>query len=311
MADHIAKFNGLLIRPRAGMHQPKAPIKSRRRRAFTLIELLVVIAIIALLMAILVPVLRSARNHARTVVCRSNLKQLGQIMNLYTQDNEGFLPPTPLHAFFFMLRGPIKTNDNRIVSSYAPIGTERIICCPMATAGPEETDRMGTWGIGLDSGERWEGKWKDGNTFRAWEITGMGSPLQSSYGFNSHLFDLVWVPFRNFGGHRGFNTYQVTGSANIPAFLDAASFEGSPRSSSDPPYRERYEGNFRMGPFCINRHNSCINGMFLDWSVRKIRLKELWTLKWNPQFDTAGEWTRAGGVMPENWPEWMRGFKDY
>jgi hypothetical protein len=29
------------------------------------------------------------------------------------------------------------------------------------------------------------------------------------------------------------------------------------------------------------------------------------------QFDTANKWTRAGGVQPEDWPEWMRRFKDY
>ena len=48
-----------------------------------------------------------------------------------------------------------------------------------------------------------------------------------------------------------------------------------------------------------------------DWSVRKVGLKELWTLKWDPAFDTSGPWTLAGGVQPEDWPQWMRGFKDY
>jgi hypothetical protein len=51
--------------------------------------------------------------------------------------------------------------------------------------------------------------------------------------------------------------------------------------------------------------------VFLDWSVRKVGLKELWTLKWDREFDTAGPWTKAGGVRPGDWPEWMRRFKDY
>ncbi len=37
-----------------------------------------------------------------------------------------------------------------------------------------------------------------------------------------------------------------------------------------------------------------------------IRLKELWTLKWHPQFNTSGPWTEAGGVQSTDWPEWMR-----
>ena len=38
---------------------------------------------------------------------------------------------------------------------------------------------------------------------------------------------------------------------------------------------------------------------------------ELWTLKWHRNFDTTGPWTKAGGVQPADWPEWMRRFKDY
>jgi prepilin-type processing-associated H-X9-DG protein len=63
--------------------------------------------------------------------------------------------------------------------------------------------------------------------------------------------------------------------------------------------------------FCIDRHQGAINVLFWDRTVRKIGLKELWTLKWRPQFDTANRWTKAGGVQPEDWPAWMRTFKDY
>ena len=49
----------------------------------------------------------------------------------------------------------------------------------------------------------------------------------------------------------------------------------------------------------------------MDWSVRKVGLKELWTLKWHTAFHTDGQWTKVGGVQPDDWPEWMRNFKDY
>jgi prepilin-type N-terminal cleavage/methylation domain-containing protein/prepilin-type processing-associated H-X9-DG protein len=57
-----------------------------RRAGFTLIELLVVIAIIAILAAILFPVLARAREMARKVVCISNMRQLGTAARMYTQD---------------------------------------------------------------------------------------------------------------------------------------------------------------------------------------------------------------------------------
>ena len=63
-----------------------------RRRAFTLIELLVVVAIIAVLMAILLPSLKMAREQARDAVCRSNMGQVTRGFLYYATDFENFLP---------------------------------------------------------------------------------------------------------------------------------------------------------------------------------------------------------------------------
>ena len=281
-----------------------------KKAGFTLIELLVVIAIIALLMAILLPALQRVRKQTRAVVCQSNLRQLGQIMAQYTQDNEGFLPMDYLSAFFFVLRGPFETSNNRIVSSYAPAGTERITRCPMAASVSEESAEKGTWSFGREP-DAPQGEFRSGSTFRAWEITGFGKPFRGSYGFNHYLFLREFcIPIFN-PSSLSLNTYLVSGSAKIPAFLDATLPESMPRGNDYPPYQERHEPSQYMHRFCINRHNGYINGLFLDWSVRKVGLKELWTLKWEPNFDTANEWTKAGGVQPEDWPKWMQGFKDY
>ena len=56
------------------------------RRGFTLIELLVVIAIIAILAAILFPVFAQAREAARKTACLSNMRQMGNALNMYLQD---------------------------------------------------------------------------------------------------------------------------------------------------------------------------------------------------------------------------------
>lgn len=81
---------------------------SRKLTGFTLIELLVVIAIIAILAAILFPVFAKAREAARATSCRSNLKQIGTALFMYTQDyeekymsngNSGFFWPDLLQPY--------------------------------------------------------------------------------------------------------------------------------------------------------------------------------------------------------------------
>jgi prepilin-type N-terminal cleavage/methylation domain-containing protein/prepilin-type processing-associated H-X9-DG protein len=62
-----------------------------KTRAFTLIELLVVIAIIALLLAIIIPSLKAAKEIAAASVCMSNNRQLGMAYYTYSDENDGFL----------------------------------------------------------------------------------------------------------------------------------------------------------------------------------------------------------------------------
>ncbi len=61
---------------------------TRKRRVFTLIELLIVIAIIAVLAALLLPALASARDMAKRVACASNLRQIGFSLNSYVADSQ-------------------------------------------------------------------------------------------------------------------------------------------------------------------------------------------------------------------------------
>ncbi len=65
----------------------------RRSAGFTLIELLIVIAIIAILSAVLLPALASARERARRNVCMGNLKQLHLAFQMYAEDNDESFPP--------------------------------------------------------------------------------------------------------------------------------------------------------------------------------------------------------------------------
>ena len=70
-------------------------MKKTRQGAFTLIELLVVIAIIALLMGILMPSLKKAREQARSVACGAHVKNLGVALRMYLDDYDGKTHKTP------------------------------------------------------------------------------------------------------------------------------------------------------------------------------------------------------------------------
>ena len=66
---------------------------SPKKNGFTLIELLVVIVIIAVLVGILLPSLTEARNRAKSITCRSNLKEMALGFMMYLEDNDGYVFP--------------------------------------------------------------------------------------------------------------------------------------------------------------------------------------------------------------------------
>ena len=68
------------------------------RRCFTLIELLVVIAIIAILAAMLLPALSAAREKSKDMKCLSNQKSIGNFMQMYCDDFNGYFPAKATEA---------------------------------------------------------------------------------------------------------------------------------------------------------------------------------------------------------------------
>lgn len=263
-------------------------------RAFTLIELLVVISIIMLLIALLLPAFQKARNQTRAAICQANLKQWGTVLALYSDEHEGRLPIMSGGTVLWFFRGSwIPEGDPNRPRVFQKVVTRGIACCPMAVKvrpGPA-TGRSG----GSHLGGSYEIRWANGSTFEAWKITSPPPPFCGSYGFNVTAFP------------QSIDTFLSREQANTPVILDSPERMGRHRNNDPPPRRE----GSGLQTFCINRHNGHINSLFLDWSVRRVGLKELWTLKWDELSDTTGPWTKAGGVMPEDWPQWMRRFNDY
>jgi len=128
---------------------------SVRCGGFTLIELLVVISIIALLLSVLLPSLRLAKEQAKSLVCKSNLKQLGVGLQLYIQEYNDKIP------IIFDVDGGPEDNDKWSPPWYVLVGgmigweekddfgvdldRRNVIHCPSTPRGEGDMDDKDNW----------------------------------------------------------------------------------------------------------------------------------------------------------------------
>lgn len=89
-----------------------------RQKGFTLIELLVVIAVIALLLSILLPSLRMAKEHARRLICGTNLRTIGQALYLYAEQENDKLPMNMYQQLAYLDRGSRRNAGNPVATYF-------------------------------------------------------------------------------------------------------------------------------------------------------------------------------------------------
>ncbi len=227
------------------------------RSAFTLVELLVVIGIIAVLIAMLLPALNRAREQAKTVQCMSNLRQWGQIMMMYANDNHGFLPGVGNCATqnasgvwsnnYYVLTSPV--SSTYLVNQKPSPGKNTIHRCPaddvydIRMSGTNPVAYHQSYGINCTFTDETSSGWM---RFPAMRISSAKQPtrtclMMDNYGhaqviFNSAMpanSDLVqvhtWPAFR----HQGkANVLFLDGHVETRGLKEVPSMLGYPAASS-------------------------------------------------------------------------------
>jgi hypothetical protein len=154
--------------------------------------------------------------------------------------------------------------------------------------------------------------WRLGSTFTPWSLRSPSSHtrLDCSYGLN------IWAQYVPTSGVNSpdtstyWQTVPAKNASEIPLLLDSVFWWSCRSSVGNPPAIEDVWTDSSL-PCCMNRHHGSVNGISMDWSIRKVGLKELWSLKWHREYNTHGPLTKAGGARPNDWPLWMRNFRDY
>lgn len=142
----------------------RTPGRDAPRRGFTLIELLVVISIVALLIGILVPTLSYARQSAVRVRCLTNLRSIGQGVEIMRSNTDRFLLPYALPLDDSSVYGqdprpPEELNPDGLMATFGPaFDTMEVFLCPADRDVPPSLALAGLSPIGRHSSyEYWAG----------------------------------------------------------------------------------------------------------------------------------------------------------
>jgi hypothetical protein len=254
------------------------------RAIFAKKDVVVVLGCAVFVLASLGAIGSTGRRRAKEAVCVSNLLKWGIVWKSYTDDNGLKFPP----------RGggdPWEETMGGWPGAVEPYyKNPKLLFCPEATKA---------W----DEGRHYP--------YAAWFDYDDGRRVVASYCVNFW----VWTPPCG-SDPKFWGTPYVRDAAYVPLLLDGNWKDAQPYETDEPPpSREWIQMNGwepnanEMKRVCHFRHEAGVNSVFLDFSARKIGLKQLWRTRWHRQWDMQAPLpnpTWPGG----KWPEWMQNFED-
>ena len=242
------------------------------KKGFTLIELLVVITIVAILIALLMPAISKAREHALVIQCQNNLKHLTASALLAAENANGDFfkvgwSPSDFSIFWMEVCRQYHSE------------VDKLRMCPAAKVNMQKEGRVreytywtGEGGLSwMNNGKRWH---QGGYGINAWLYSTHGATSPTRYNAN-------W--------YARMDKAAATSSL-VPVFADCTWVDGWPEMHErltpglNGTGAHVSGGSNHTARFGLARHGLFINMSFVDGHVRKTPLTEIHLAHWKPNW---------------------------